>query len=327
MSNAARAFRRHDAPRRWRTALTQLGILAGLFALVGTGAANGVPGPEIKLPPGVSTQAASLVYGASDGAQSYGTPGGLVVAGRDNYDDPAFRQVDAGGGRVLLYLDPVIDATWGRYHQMLIKPSACGPAVPRWPGAPRANSWGHLNDFRPGSVLQGKLECVLEAMVVENPHMSGWFADDVGSRSWFPGFDWSSWDPAMQRAYREGAIALTRTFREVADRHGKIVMVNGTWGGGDLARDGGGYPDAAQHGNALVDGTFVENHDDELAYFGRYACSPQWAQDSKVTRGQAINFAVTRTWAGLERYARSDCFAYANHQPTYDLTAPWTGTR
>ena len=39
-------------------------------------------------------------------------------------------------------------------------------------------------------MLQHKLECVLETMVAENPHMAGWFADDLGSRSWFPGFNW-----------------------------------------------------------------------------------------------------------------------------------------
>ena len=121
-----------------------------------------------------------------------------------------------GGGRHRPHLPRrVIDNPRGRYHEMLINASECGPATSRWPGNYRANSWGYLNDFRVGSVLQRKLECVLEKMVAENPHMAGWFADDLGSRSWFPDFDWASFPD--KAAYRAGAIALTKTFRKVAD--------------------------------------------------------------------------------------------------------------
>ena len=68
-------------------------------------------------------------------------------------------------------------------------------------------------------------------MVSENPQTGGWFADDVGSRSWYPGIDWQTWGSANQRAYRAGAIRLTETFRKVADRHGLVFLVNGhAWG-------------------------------------------------------------------------------------------------
>ena len=75
---------------------------------------------------------------------------------------------------------------------LLNNASECGPATSRWPGNFQANSWGYLNDFRVGSVLQSKFKCVLEKMVAENPHMGGWFADDLGSRSWFPGLSWAN---------------------------------------------------------------------------------------------------------------------------------------
>lgn len=321
MSIGTRAFRHLTCLSRTQATV----LVAVLVAAAGLLGSDRDSYPHISLPPGVSTQAASLVYGQSGGAEAYAAPGGLVVAGRDNFDDAAFREVDARGGSVLLYLDPIIDASWGRYHQLLLKDSSCGPAVPRWPGSPRANSWGHLNDFRPGSVLQGKLRCVLEAMVKENPHMAGWFADDVGSRAWFPGFEWRSWDRSSQDAYRQGAIALARTFREVADEHGLIFLVNGTWAAGELASHGGGYPDPSVHGNALADGGFVEHHDGQIGYFRKYACSSQWASQSAVTHGKAVNFAVTSTWEGLQEYARSGCFAYVNRQVTYDLARPWTG--
>lgn len=262
-------------------------------------------------------QSASLAYDDVAGALSYAHPGGLVVAGRDNYDDPAFEEVSAAGGTVLVYLNPVIDNAHGRYHRMLLAPSMCGSATARWPGNHQANEWGHINDFRPGSALQHKLECVLELMVAENPHMAGWFADDVGSRSWFPALNWRAF--AAKHDYRAGAVALTQTFRRVADRHGLMFIVNGTWSAGD----GGGYPDHGTHGNALADGGFVEHHDGEIDYFARYGCSAQWAAQSRITHGVAFNYAVTTSAAGMAEYIDSDCYAYVNQQTTYESVPPW----
>ena len=54
-------------------------------------------------------QAAGIFYGSASGAMAYAHPGGLVVAGRDNYQDQAFKDVSAAGGTVLIYLDAVID--------------------------------------------------------------------------------------------------------------------------------------------------------------------------------------------------------------------------
>ena len=268
-------------------------------------------------------QAAALVYGPGSGAEPYAHPGGLVVAGRDNYRDKGFKNVSAAGGTVLFYLDAVIDNPHGRYHDMLINQSVCGPGTSRWPGSPRANAYGFLSDFRVGSVLQRKLPCVLEKMVAENPYMAGWFADDVGSRSWFPGFSWDSWGPANQQAYREGAIALTKTFRDVANRHGLIFLVNGTWTAGSLATSGGGYPDPGRHGNALADGGVVAHHDGDIAYFGPYGCSGQWAARSPVTKGKSFNYAITSTPASRGVYIRSDCYAFVNKQSDNATASRW----
>ena len=263
-------------------------------------------------------QPAAIVYDSTAGAAAYARPGGLVVAGRDNYEDQVFKDVSAAGGTTLVYLDAIIDNSYGRYHQLLINNSVCGPATTRWPGNYRANDYGYLNDFRVGSVLQQKLPCVLHTMVRENPHMAGWFADDLGSRSWFPQINWSTFPD--KQAYRDGAIALTRTFRSVADQHGLVFLVNGTWS----ANDGGGYPAANTHGNALADGGFVEHHDGQIGFFGPYACSDQWAAQSPVTRGTAFNYAVTSSPAGTREYVDSGCYAYVHQQSDYNtVPAPW----
>ena len=266
-------------------------------------------------------QAAGLVYGDPTEAAKYAYPGGLVVAGRDNFQSQAFKDVSAAGGTVLIYLNAIIDNPHGRYHGMLNNPSECGPATSRWPGNYQANSWGHLNDFREGSVLQSKLGCVLEKMVAENPHMAGWLADDLGSRSWFPDFDWDSFPD--KTAYRAGAIALTKTFRNVADRHRLIFLVNGTWAAGSLATAGGGYPNPAKSGNALAEGGVVEHHDGAIRYFGPYGCSKQWADQSPITHGKAFNYAVTTTEAGTIEYVKSSCYAFVNHQTNYVISHRW----
>jgi hypothetical protein len=270
-----------------------------------------------NLPP----QPAALVYGNPDEAASYAHPGGLVVAGRDNYQAKAFKNVSAKGGTVLIYLNAIIDNPYGRYHKLLIKRSECGPATSRWPGNYKASSWGYLNDFRVGSVLQRKLECVLEKMVAENPHMAGWLADDLGSRYWFRGLDWASFPD--RAAYRAGAIALTKTFRKVADRHQLIFLVNGTWAGGSLVSAGGGYPNPAKSGNALAEGGVVEHHDGQIGFFGPYGCSTQWAAQSPITHGKAFNYAVTSSKAGTNEYVKSSCYAFANHQTNFRTSHMW----
>jgi len=271
------------------------------------------------------TEPAAFIYSdAPDAAatRAYAHPGALVVAGRSAYQNQAFKDVSAAGGTVLIYLDAMIDASYGRYHTMLLSQSECGAAVPRWPGSPKANEYGYLNDIRPGGVLQQKLECVLEKMVAENPHMAGWFADDVGSRSWYPDFNWNSWSATDKQAYRDGAIDLVKTYRKVADKYHLMVIVNGTWS----ANDGGGYPDASKHGMSLADGALVEHHDsDGPEFFKDYTCATQWASQSPITNGKAFNWTVNNTDAGRNAFVQAGCYAFAGTQPEYDnAPAPWT---
>jgi hypothetical protein len=234
------------------------------------------------------TNSAVIMYAEGEPSASdvanWSKPGALVVVGRTNYDDPWVHTVADGGATVLLYLNTVNNDDWGRYHDKLVNASEFGPAVPTWPGQGAANEWGSLNDFREGSVLQDKLPGVIELAISENPHISGLFLDDLGSRSWYPGIDWDSWSDADKEAYRNGAIAITQTARAAADEHDLFLMVNGTWGATSLTGQGdGGYPNRSLPGNSLVDGGFVENHDanTEMAYWTVYAGpDAQWGNDT-----------------------------------------------
>ena len=265
-------------------------------------------------------QPAALMYGRDAGWEPYARPGGLVVA-NNNEQAQGFKNISAAGGSVLVYLDTVIcNVAYGRYHQKLFNASEFGPAVPRWPELPKANGWGWVMDFQFGGVLQQKLEGVLELMCAEIPHMAGWFADDVGSRSWFSNLVWGSFSTADKQAYRDGAIGICKTFRKVADKYRLIFLVNGTW----TANDGGGYPDVGQFGNALAEGGFVENHAAN-DFWRAYVGSAQWAAQSPVTGGKSFNWATTRNQADLSGLQGMTGVAFASLQPDYSTApAPWS---
>lgn len=230
---------------------------------------------------------------------NWGQPGRIVGAGRANYGNQVFKDLSAAGVNVPIYIDVMIsnaDGTpnYGRYHNLLGTANAYGAAVPFWPGPIKANTWGNINDFRTTSPMHQtttdaagaakgwtKLEAILELAVSENPHIGGFFADDLGSRSYFPGTTndgdviWNGFTTAQQQSYRDGAIMALQTFRRVCDRHKMSLIVNGSWAAGTLASKGGGYPDLAQMGCSLAESGFWEHHVYD-AYGESYVVGAQW---------------------------------------------------
>ncbi len=259
--------------------------------------------------------------------------GGLIVAGRTNYANTSIVAAAQAGACVLLYIDVIIDASYGRYHDLIMKSSAYGPAVPSWPGPISANGTGNLNDFRPGSILHQasstnpswtKLEAVLELALTENPHLGGFFADDLGSRSWFPNFDWSSFGTQNQQDYRDGAILVAQTFDRVCKRHGLVFCANGTWTAGTLAANGGGYPNTAAAGLSLAPMFFIENHPAEAYATGTgWAQAAQWGDDS-VTGGPAYAVVSVDNSTDFDNWLASGVAAYLAYFPSgYSTVAAW----
>lgn len=285
-------------------------------------AATPTPQPAIANLPG---QPGITAYGSATAVTPYAKPGALIIAGRDNYNAQQMKDASAAGATVLIYLDAIIDNPYGRYHGLLVNSSTCGPATARWPGSPKANSSGYLQDFRVGSVVQSKLKCVLELIVAENPHMGGFFADDLGSRSWFPNFSWDSWGATNQQAYRAGAIAVAQTFHDVAVEHGLMLMVNGTWTAGALASNGGGYPTASSHGLSLADGGYIEHHDaSELAYWKAYATGQWGTAAGSVSQGKPVMYVQASDDATRTTYNNSGAFSFLSAQASYDSgVTPW----
>jgi hypothetical protein len=282
------------------------------------------PSPTASAITHLPGQPAIVAFSSSSAVTPFARQGALIIAGRVNYGDQPMKDASAAGATVLIYLDAIIDNRYGRYHDLLNNPSECGPATSRWPGNYQANEWGYLNDFRVGSVLQTKLKCVLEKMVAENPHMGGFFADDLGSRSWYPGFSWNTWGTTNQQSYRAGAIALAQTFHEVAAEHGLMVMVNGTWTAGPLASDGGGYPNMSSHGLGLADGGYIEYHAaDQLSFWTAYA-DGQWATaPGCVGQGKPFMYVQARDATTRDAYNKAGVFSFLSAQSVYDTASAW----
>ena len=131
-------------------------------------------------------QSASLAYDDVAGALSYAHPGGLVVAGRDNFGDPAFEQVSAAGGTVLVYLNPVIDNAHGRYHRMLLASSMCGPRLlgGRATTEPTSGATSTTSDL--GRHCSTSSSACWRRWSPRTPTWRGGSPTTSGSRSWFP---------------------------------------------------------------------------------------------------------------------------------------------
>ena len=238
--------------------------------------------------------------------EDWAYPGALVIAGLGRSDigppgtSPAYEGTDPGyiaaaeaGATVIAYIDPIIDNDWGLYHELLLHEydslgRTVGPEAQLWPGNFTANEWGNLIDFRVGSVIQQKFKAVLELMLDENPYLAGFWLDDVGTRSWYPGFSWENdFTDTDRQAYRAGAIALVQTARQVCDTkrmangRRRIIIVNGTWTAGTLLDDGGGYPNMAVHGCSLAEGGEIEHHTLD-SWWTAYANGSQWATEAST---------------------------------------------
>jgi hypothetical protein len=127
-------------------------------------------------------QAVGISYGAASGAK-YANPGGLVVAGRDNYQGQAFKDVSAAGGTVLIYLDAVIDICTAATHDLLINPSEMWSGDVPLAGQLPCELAGLLTTSGWGRCCRASSSTSLEKMVAENPHMVGWFAGESGDSS------------------------------------------------------------------------------------------------------------------------------------------------
>jgi Collagen triple helix repeat (20 copies) len=266
--------------------------------------------PPVTPPPSATSinrpcNPALIAYVSGPGSQlaAWSKPGALIDVGPSIYAEPWVKQAAAGGATVLLYLDTIYSVTGGRYHELLRNANSYGPAVPIWAGV--------TNNIAPGGPLQQKLPAIMNLAIDENPHLSGFFLDDLGTIAGTQGY--STLSATQKEQFRLGAIEIVKTARTIADQRNLFLMANGVWNG----NEGGGYPDRNKHGCALVDGCMIEDH--ALNAFWDNYCNPAYSQWALQTpRKVAYMWDQARSGsAETNAYINANRIAYASTQTSY----------
>lgn len=315
--------------KKWAAAAAVALTATGVVAVTGGIAHAGTITPLPMQPAITDYQNPS---GAGSNSVPYEHQGALIVGGQSQLGSQPVKDASAAGATVLGYLDPmVIQPNSGTWGDMLWQSSVCGAAVPQW-GSFNSGTGYQLADFRTvadggSGVEQAKLHCVLENMVSANPWIAGFFADDLGSKSWYPGINWSTFGSANQQAWYDGAVAMAQTFHNVAVEHGGMLMVNGTWEKGTIASNGGGYPNLAANGVSYASGGYVEHHaSSEVAFWTDYA-SGQWATAAgDPAQGNPIMYVQASDLNTLNTYKNAGVFSFGSYQTDYSQAAPVWGS-
>lgn len=315
--------------KKWAAAAAVALTATGVVAVTGGIAHAGTITP-LPMQPAITDY--QVPSGAGSNAIPYQHTGALILAGQSQLPSANMQNAETAGATVLAYIDPmVIQPNSGTYGDMLWQASSCGAAIPQW-GSFTSGTGYNLADFRTtadggGGLEQTKFRCVLEAMIAANPHIGGIFADDLGSKSWYPGVNWSTFGSANQQAWYDGAVGLAQTLHDVAVEHGLMTMVNGTWEKGTIASNGGGYPNLAANGNAEVDGGYIEHHaSSEVAFWQDYA-SGQWATGAgDAAQGSPIMYVQSSDLNTLNTYKATGVFSYGSYQTDYSQPAPVWGS-
>lgn len=282
-----------------------------------TASEHAFPGGLSIAPP----QPGAVIYG-SDAPSSYYHAGAMVDM--NSSETAGAIAVSNAGGHVLVYVDIIASASGGNYTSIINNANAYGPAIGLWPGQTSPyNAYGYVRDLAT-LVTSGKLLNVLNKVVADNPHMAGFFADDLGTTN--PqyksplGTQGNGYTTPTTTFYN-AVIAAVQVFRDVCDAHGLILLVNGGFDG----RGNGGYPTRGSHGCSLVEGTCAEHQASTPgAFWDVYMSAAQWANDSPITSGQALGFVIAN--AGDTGWRTHADIAWIAYQTNYSSAPnPWSG--
>jgi hypothetical protein len=175
-----------------------------------------------------------LAYKSTTNVALYAKPTGLVIAGRCNRNDPAFQNVRAKGGEVLVYLAPTarpdhpVCALDTQFYMNNLG------AVPLWPypsyGQRSIYANTRLPDVRAGSKWILHVVSFVEKLMRENK-VDGVFLDAVGARPYSTISNWDKWSTTEKNAYTAGLVDLVRRLdaKRRAIRPNFVIINNGKW--------------------------------------------------------------------------------------------------
>jgi hypothetical protein len=228
------------------------------------------PPDELPVFPGVNPL--GITFNNLANVPLYAKPTSLLIAGRcsTHSDNPAYREVRAGGGEVLQYL-VATERPNSRVCEKDMQYYRDCSTVPLWPypkGAPGTRCKypnTKMTDMRAGSEWIIYTVGFIEKMM-RLGNADGVFLDAMGARPWNPVAEWSTWSLEEKNAYTLGCVDLCRRVyaRRNAVAPNFIIVSNGTWDRGD------GYQGGFE-AEKYVDGIMIEHHASTSAYHRKYA--------------------------------------------------------
>lgn len=185
----------------------------------------------------------------------YAQPGGMVIAGRCNRNNPAFQDARRQGAEVLLYISATARPD-GRVCALDNELYMNDPRrVPLWPfpteGERVSYPKTHMTDMRPGSPWIQHVVDYIE-QVMRDGKFDGVFLDATGARSWDKLAQWEGWPQQEKDVWTDGNVDLVRRLdeRRRAVNPNFIIVSNGFWDRGDAR---------GLAGERYVDGIMLEH--------------------------------------------------------------------
>ncbi len=240
-----------------------------------------------------------FAYNTSAGVTAYAHPTGMVVTGRCNRYDAAFKTVRAAGGEVLAYLNPI--------DNVVACPEDAKFLGPRVNWSPYRSNWGGtpLLDISAGSAQSNHMINYISALIDENS-VDGVFLDVVGSRLWSQSANFDSWSQSEKDRFRDGNIDFVRRVRALvqAKRPAFLVINNNTWVGNN-----------GTAGEKYVNGICIEHHAPD-AFWAAQAAKPYFGKYHRVLviESATSHLSTWRSFPGVTNIS-SQTSSYAQVSP------------
>lgn len=205
-----------------------------------------------------NTNPLGFAYNSTSGIEKYAKPGGMLVTGRTNRYDDAFKNVRDEGCEVLAYINVVEipDTFPGDLDRVMYTGAEYWPysATATQPFTYRVNYLKNkMCDITVGSSWSTRMVNYITNMMIEN-ELDGVFLDVLGARLWSTLANWKEWHPAEKDAFTKGCVDFVRRLDEARRKYNPkfIIVNNNTW-----FRDGNYI---GLEGEKYVNGICLEHH-------------------------------------------------------------------
>lgn len=275
----------------YRTIRTARSVVPFIASLLCAGAAI------VSTPASAGANPMGTAFKSTTNAQLYAKPTGMLITGRCNQNNTAFKDARAKGAEVLQYLAPMErpdKASCALDEQFYMGDVS---KVPLWP-YPTSNPGSRIKwpgmkmtDMRPGSKWILYVVSYVEKLMREGK-VDGVFLDSIGARPWSALSAWDSWSQVEKDAWTAGNVDLVKRLdaKRRAINPFFIIVNNNVWDRGDKNLIGFG-------GEKFVDGVMIEHPKVGSAWHQKYAGKAFSNLGQRRVLIMANTQEEARTWA------------------------------